>query len=131
MALFVSTGLRNSVLGGHVQMMFDAIPTMLNNVKAGQVRALGTTGEKRSALTPDLPTVAEREDIWALHLRDKLNGESAGVLDVTAPLLRRVAEDAPRRIEELRNSAELRDQALWCGVPGWAAAHWSRWCARA
>ena len=50
---------RNSVLGGHVQMMFDAIPTMLNNVKAGQVRALGTTGEKRSALTPDLPTVAE------------------------------------------------------------------------
>ncbi|MGN6460656.1 MAG: Bug family tripartite tricarboxylate transporter substrate binding protein [Pseudolabrys sp.] len=50
---------RNSVLGGHVQMMFDAIPTMLNNVKAGQVRALGTTGETRSALTPDLPTVAE------------------------------------------------------------------------
>ena len=50
---------RNRVLGGHVQMMFDAIPTMLNNVKAGQVRALGTTGEKRSALTPDLPTVAE------------------------------------------------------------------------
>lgn len=50
---------RNSVLGGHVQMMFDAVPTMLNNVKAGQVRALGTTGETRSALTPDLPTVAE------------------------------------------------------------------------
>jgi tripartite-type tricarboxylate transporter receptor subunit TctC len=50
---------RNSVIGGHVQMMFDAIPTMLENVKAGQVRALGTTGEKRSPLTPDLPTVAE------------------------------------------------------------------------
>ncbi len=50
---------RSSVLGGHVQMMFDAITTMTENVKAGQVRALGTTGEKRSALTPDLPTVAE------------------------------------------------------------------------
>src|SRR4030095_6776063 len=32
---------RNSVLGGHVQMMFDAIPTMAPNVQAGQVRAIG------------------------------------------------------------------------------------------
>ena len=50
---------RNSVIGGHVQMMFDAITTMTPNVQAGQVRALATTGVKRSALTPDLPTVAE------------------------------------------------------------------------
>src|SRR6202035_6127927 len=34
---------RNSVIGGHVQMMFDAITTMASNVKAGQVRALGTS----------------------------------------------------------------------------------------
>jgi tripartite-type tricarboxylate transporter receptor subunit TctC len=50
---------RNSVMGGHVQMMFDAITTMASNAAAGQVRALGTTGVKRSELTPDVPTVAE------------------------------------------------------------------------
>ena len=50
---------RNSVIGGHVHMMFDAITTMTPNVAAGQVRALGTTGTKRSPLTPDIPTVAE------------------------------------------------------------------------
>ena len=50
---------RNAVIGGHVQMMFDAITTMAPNAAAGQVRALGTTGTKRSALTPDVPTVAE------------------------------------------------------------------------
>jgi tripartite-type tricarboxylate transporter receptor subunit TctC len=50
---------RNSVLGGHVQMMFDAITTMAENVKAGQVRALGTTYAKRSAVLPDVPTIAE------------------------------------------------------------------------
>jgi tripartite-type tricarboxylate transporter receptor subunit TctC len=50
---------RNSVLGGHVQMMFDAITTMSSNAKAGQVVALATTGAKRSELMPDLPTVAE------------------------------------------------------------------------
>ncbi|MGB9368334.1 MAG: tripartite tricarboxylate transporter substrate binding protein [Xanthobacteraceae bacterium] len=50
---------RNAVIGGHVQMMFDAITTMAPNATAGQVRALGTTGLKRSELTPDVPTVAE------------------------------------------------------------------------
>jgi tripartite-type tricarboxylate transporter receptor subunit TctC len=50
---------RNSVIGGHVQMMFDAVTTMMPNVQAGQVRALGTTGTKRSATTPDIPTIAE------------------------------------------------------------------------
>ena len=50
---------RNAVIGGHVQMMFDAITTMAPNAAAGQVRALATTGIKRSELTPDVPTVAE------------------------------------------------------------------------
>jgi tripartite-type tricarboxylate transporter receptor subunit TctC len=50
---------RNAVIGGHVHMMFDAITTMAANAKAGQVRALGTTGTKRSELTPDVPTIAE------------------------------------------------------------------------
>jgi tripartite-type tricarboxylate transporter receptor subunit TctC len=50
---------RNSVMGGHVQMMFDAITTMSENARAGQVRALATTGLKRSALMPDVPTMAE------------------------------------------------------------------------
>jgi tripartite-type tricarboxylate transporter receptor subunit TctC len=51
--------MRNSVMGGHVQMAFDAITTMNENAKAGKVKALGTTGAKRSELTPDIPTVSE------------------------------------------------------------------------
>jgi tripartite-type tricarboxylate transporter receptor subunit TctC len=50
---------RNSVIGGHVEMMFDAIQTMAENAKSGQVRPLGTTGLKRSTVLPDVPTVAE------------------------------------------------------------------------
>ncbi len=50
---------RNSVLAGTVEMMFDAITTMSELAKGGQVRALATTGLTRSPLTPDLPTVAE------------------------------------------------------------------------
>jgi tripartite-type tricarboxylate transporter receptor subunit TctC len=50
---------RASVLGGQVQMMFDAVPTMAANARAGKVKALATSGAKRSPVTPDIPTVAE------------------------------------------------------------------------
>jgi tripartite-type tricarboxylate transporter receptor subunit TctC len=51
--------MRSAVIGGHVQMAFDAVTTMTNNVKAGQVRALATSSAKRSSVLPDVPTVAE------------------------------------------------------------------------
>jgi tripartite-type tricarboxylate transporter receptor subunit TctC len=50
---------RNAVIGGHIEMLFDAIPTMAANVQAGQVRALGTSAVTRSKVLPDVPTIAE------------------------------------------------------------------------
>ena len=50
---------RNSVIGGHVQMMFDAITTMAGQARAGKVKALGTTGRSRSSVMPEVPTIAE------------------------------------------------------------------------
>ncbi|SRR5579871_593744 len=50
---------RNDVIGGHIEMMFDAITVMAPNVQAGQVRALGTTATRRSKILPDVPTIAE------------------------------------------------------------------------
>src|SRR6476660_6243644 len=50
---------RSSVIGGHVQMMFDAITTMAPTVQAGQVRALGTSALTRSTVLPEIPTIAE------------------------------------------------------------------------
>jgi tripartite-type tricarboxylate transporter receptor subunit TctC len=51
--------MRSSVIGGHVQMAFDAVTTMTENAKAGHVRALGTSASKRSKVLPDVPTIAE------------------------------------------------------------------------
>ena len=50
---------RTAILGGQVQMMFDAITTMAGQARAGKVRALGTTGSSRSSVTPEVPTIAE------------------------------------------------------------------------
>jgi tripartite-type tricarboxylate transporter receptor subunit TctC len=54
-----SSGARTGVMGGQVQMMFDAVTTMAEPAKAGRVKAIATTGTKRSTVTPDVPTVNE------------------------------------------------------------------------
>jgi tripartite-type tricarboxylate transporter receptor subunit TctC len=50
---------RNAVIGGHVQMMIDAVTTMAPNVEAKQVRALGVSGQSRSGVLPDVPMISE------------------------------------------------------------------------
>ena len=54
-----SSGARTDVLGGQVQMMFDAVTTMSEHAKAGQVRPLATTGKARSQVLPNVPTMNE------------------------------------------------------------------------
>ncbi len=46
-------------VGGHVPMMFGSLPSVLPQVKAGRLRALGVTTAKRSSFVPELPTIAE------------------------------------------------------------------------
>jgi tripartite-type tricarboxylate transporter receptor subunit TctC len=54
-----SGGARTDVLGGQVDLMFDAVTTMSEQARAGKVKALATTGLMRSTVMPDVPTVAE------------------------------------------------------------------------
>jgi len=54
-----SSGARTDILGGQVQMMFDAITTMAPNVRAGKLKALGTSGKVRSSVLPEIPTLSE------------------------------------------------------------------------
>jgi len=54
-----STGARNDIISGQVDMMFDSVPTMAQMVQVGRVRALATTGKARSTILPEVPTLAE------------------------------------------------------------------------
>src|SRR6202022_3092559 len=54
-----SAGARNDIISGQVEMMFDSVPTMVQMIQAGRVKALGTTGKVRSAILPDVPTLSE------------------------------------------------------------------------
>ena len=89
---------RTALIGGQVPMMFDAIPTMAEQARAGRVRALATTGPQRSPLLPDVPTVAEvlpgyEGSIWLglmapaampLPQRERLNAEVNRIMGLPA-----------------------------------------------
>ena len=54
-----SSGARTDVIGGQVDLMFDAVTTMAEQVKAGKVKAIASTGRQRSDVLPDVPTLTE------------------------------------------------------------------------
>ncbi|TAM38512.1 MAG: tripartite tricarboxylate transporter substrate binding protein [Burkholderiaceae bacterium] len=54
-----SAGARTGVVGGQVDLMFDAVTTMAEEVRAGKVKAIATTGKVRSDVLPDVPTLNE------------------------------------------------------------------------
>ncbi|HEY6257498.1 MAG TPA: tripartite tricarboxylate transporter substrate binding protein [Xanthobacteraceae bacterium] len=122
---------RNAVIGGHVQMMFDAITTMAANARAGQVRALGTTGLKRSTVLPDVPTIAEAgvpgydATIWLglmapagtpKPIVDRLNAEVVKIIS-RADLQKMWAEQGA--VSMIMNPAEF-DKYLRADIAKWA-----------
>ena len=79
----------NDLLGGHIDAMFDAMPVMASQVKAGSVTALAVTSPLRSPALPDVPTVMEQ------GLPDY---EIAGWFGILAP-----ANTAPAIAQRLRD----------------------------
>ena len=100
---------RASVLGGQVQMMFDAVPTMAANARAGKVKALATSGAKRSPVTPDIPTLAEAG----------LPGYESGIwLGLMAPkaTARPVLERVNAEVNRIISSPEVKEAWLKQGT---------------
>jgi tripartite-type tricarboxylate transporter receptor subunit TctC len=50
----------NDLLAGRIQFMFATIPSVIQHIQAGKLRAIAVTSVKRSRSMPDVPTVAER-----------------------------------------------------------------------
>ena len=47
------------LIAGQVDVMFDNLPNVIQHVRAGKMKALGVTTAKRSALAPEVPSIAE------------------------------------------------------------------------
>ena len=49
----------NDLMGGHIPMMFDSLPGVIQHIRSGQLRALGVTSLKRAPAAPEIPTIDE------------------------------------------------------------------------
>jgi tripartite-type tricarboxylate transporter receptor subunit TctC len=77
------------LLGGQVQVLFGGIPTTIEHIRSGKIRALGVTTATRSEALPDVPALSEflpgyESSYWAglgaprntpIQIVEKLNGE--------------------------------------------------------
>jgi tripartite-type tricarboxylate transporter receptor subunit TctC len=123
----------NDALGGQVPSLFASAPTALPQIQAGKLRALATTGSRRSALLPNVPTIAEsgypgyEAMNWYAFLApaktprpiiDKLNREFVKALnspDVREQLARDGAEAIPSTPEEFA-AYMARESRTWAKV---------------
>jgi tripartite-type tricarboxylate transporter receptor subunit TctC len=77
------------LISGRVDLLFDLQGSALTQIKSGNTRALATTGPKRSASLPDVPTIAE------LGYPGYENGSWLGIMapaGVPAPIVKRLAD---------------------------------------
>ncbi len=93
-----------ALLGGEVQGMFESPGPYLGNIRAGKLRALAVTGDKRLAALPDVPTFAE-QGLPALDVNSWWG--IAGPAGMPADVVRRLNAELARALAEPELRAAL------------------------
>jgi tripartite-type tricarboxylate transporter receptor subunit TctC len=104
---FRSSGdIMNNLTGGHINLAFDNITLAWPQVKAGRLRALAVSSTERSAIAPDVPTVAETIpgfDATSWHGVFAPAGTPKPIVDKMAAEMKRILElpDVKEKLFEL------------------------------
>jgi tripartite-type tricarboxylate transporter receptor subunit TctC len=121
------------LIGGQVQLMFNNLAPAVSQVKAGKLRALAVTSERRSRAAPDLPTMAEAGfpgvvfNLWVGMLApagtppdivSRLNSEITKAAQAPDARERLLAEGSEPYTMSAGQMAEVirRETAQWAGV---------------
>jgi len=98
----------NDLLGSHIDAMFDAMPVMVTQAKAGKVTALAVTSPKRSAVLPEVPTILEAG----------FDYEIAGWFGILAPagtppaIVQKLRDEVAKAVAAPDVIAQLADQGM-------------------
>ncbi|MES2248765.1 MAG: tripartite tricarboxylate transporter substrate binding protein [Pseudomonadota bacterium] len=95
----------NDVLGGQLPIVFASLPSALAHIKAGKLRALAVSGEKRSPVLPDVPAIAEQVPGYNGTLWIGLFAPAGVPADVLATL-----QDATRKTLAAKDLRDKLDQ---------------------
>jgi tripartite-type tricarboxylate transporter receptor subunit TctC len=93
------------LLGGRIQFMFASPPSVMALVRNGKLRAIATTGTRRAAQLPDLPTVAEsgvpgyQSTVWQALLAPART---------PAPIIKRLHEE----VADIARQPELKERLI-------------------
>ncbi len=103
-----SSEARVDVMGGQVDMMFDATTTMLSLINSGKVTGIATTGAKTSKVLPNLPTMAQTvpgydAEIWLGVMAPK--GTPPAVVATLNADITKVSQDPAVQAEWLKQGA--------------------------
>ena len=121
------------LIAGNVQLIFESTNSIAPHVKAGRVRALAVTGERRSASLPDVPTLIEagvpgyEVNVWSgiittasvpRPVLDKLNGAVNRALQQpdTKERLAQLGSEGGGGTPEAFAELIRRDSAKWAEV---------------
>ena len=96
------------LLAGNVQFMFNALPSMLQHIQAGKLRALGVSSKERSPQLPDVPTIDQAVPGY------QVTTWYSFVAPAATP--RAVVEKLNREISAIVDSAEIREKLKGQGL---------------
>ena len=102
-----------ALMGGEVDTMFNGVSSVLPHVRAGRLRALAVSSAQRSALFPELPTVAE----------SGLRYETAGWYGLVAPARtpKPVTAKLQSQLHKALNTPEMKERVASQGIEGIAS----------
>ncbi|MGJ3704347.1 tripartite tricarboxylate transporter substrate binding protein [Variovorax sp. AFSI2.2] len=95
----------NDVLGGQLPIVFASLPSALSHIKAGKLRALAVSGDKRSPVLPDVPAIGEAVPGYNGTLWIGLFAPAGVPADVLATL-----QDATRKALAAKDLRDKLDQ---------------------
>jgi len=126
-----SSGARTDILGGQVDLMFDAVTTMTDLVREGKVVGLATTGLTRSAIFPDMTTIDEsgvkgfEATVWVGLMAPR--GVPQSIIDLLNEAIGKIVSDpevklmwAQRGAQPLVMSPAAFDRYIQADVAKWA-----------
>jgi len=98
------------IIAGHVDMSLPTVVAAVPHIKSGKLRALAVTGTKRSALLPDVPTIAEA------GVKELSTGSGWYGLIGPAGMPKEVVDRIGAEVEKIMKTAEVRERFVANGA---------------